>query len=75
LTAFANGGFSTIGIIAGTLFVLATSASFQAIDYIGVALAQGIWGGIAMVVSYTWGTGIFHEVPSNEGLSIFALML
>lgn len=67
--------FSAMGIIAGGLFVLAISASFQAIDYVGVAVAQGIWGGIAMVISYIWGTFLFGEIPSNIGLSVFALCL
>lgn len=67
--------FSTAGMIAGFLFVLAASASFLAVQKIGVALAQGIWGGGAMLVSYLWGTLAFGEYPSHIGLSICALLL
>lgn len=67
--------FSLGGISAGALLVVAISASFKAIDHIGVALAQGIWGGVAMVVSYTWGTLVFGEAPTNTLLSLFGLFL
>eukprot|EP00551_Chaetoceros_affinis_P010538 CAMPEP_0203668180 /NCGR_PEP_ID=MMETSP0090-20130426/4873_1 /ASSEMBLY_ACC=CAM_ASM_001088 /TAXON_ID=426623 /ORGANISM="Chaetoceros affinis, Strain CCMP159" /LENGTH=332 /DNA_ID=CAMNT_0050532549 /DNA_START=82 /DNA_END=1077 /DNA_ORIENTATION=+ len=72
-----GGGFFSfcMGLLAGALFIFAVYASFQAIDYIGIALAQGIWGGIAMVVSYIWGVCFFHENPSNTFFSIFALFL
>eukprot|EP00591_Stephanopyxis_turris_P002744 CAMPEP_0195522182 /NCGR_PEP_ID=MMETSP0794_2-20130614/20089_1 /TAXON_ID=515487 /ORGANISM="Stephanopyxis turris, Strain CCMP 815" /LENGTH=350 /DNA_ID=CAMNT_0040651873 /DNA_START=15 /DNA_END=1067 /DNA_ORIENTATION=- len=67
--------FSPMGAIAGFLFVVAISASFLAVDDIGVALAQGIWGGVAILVSYLWGVLVFGEVPSVLGLSILAVVL
>jgi glucose uptake protein GlcU len=68
--------FTGWGIVAGGLFVVAVSASFFAISEIGVALAQGIWGGGAMVVSYLWGTLVFGELPSRGlWLSILGLLL
>jgi len=67
--------FSFFGFLGGALFVVATSAGFIAIDKIGIALAQGIWGGVAMIVSYLWGTLIFAESPSLLGLSISGVVL
>ncbi len=64
-----------MGLIAGALFVFSVFASFQAVDYVGVALAQGVWGGVAMVVSYAWGVFLFDENPSNQFLSLFSLFL
>jgi glucose uptake protein GlcU len=66
---------SGYGVVAGFLFVLAVSGSFNAVHDIGVALAQGIWAGGAMVVSYLWGLVVFNQVPSNVGLSFVGLLL
>lgn len=67
--------FTGWGLVAGGLFVGAASASFFAVAEIGVALGQGIWGGVAMVVSYFWGLLVFGETPSREGLSLLGLLL
>mmetsp|Transcript_24371 Transcript_24371/g.37546 ORF Transcript_24371/g.37546 Transcript_24371/m.37546 type:complete len:349 (+) Transcript_24371:328-1374(+) len=65
--------FSHHGVLAGFLFVLAVTGSFNAVNEIGIALAQGIWGGGAMVVSYLWGIFIFGEIPTNPPLSLCGL--
>ena len=62
-------------ILAGFLFVLGVSASFLAVDLIGMALSQGIWAGSATVVSYIWGTLIFGEQPLHPLGSITGLVL
>lgn len=67
--------FSWLGLIAGALLVVALGASFLAIEKIGVALAQGTFGGTAIIVSYVWGTVIFGESPSNVALSVCGLLL
>lgn len=69
---FALSGY---GIVAGFLFVLAVSGSFNAVHDIGLALAQGIWGGGAMVVAYLWGLLVFDQVPAHLGLSFLGLLL
>jgi len=63
------------GILAGCLSVLALYASFAAVDHIGVALAQGIWGGVAIVVSWLWGVLIFRDLPSSLWMSILSLLI
>lgn len=67
--------FSWLGLVAGALLVVALGASFLAIEKIGVALAQGTFGGTAIIVSYIWGTVIFGESPSNLALSVCGLLL
>jgi len=67
--------FSPLGLVGGFLLVLALYGSFQAVDRIGLALGQGIWGGTAMVVSYIWGVVVFHEKPSKIGSSVGGLIM
>lgn len=67
--------FSSLGLVGGCLLVLAFVGSFNAVDDIGIALAQGIWSGVAMVVSYVWGAVIFGERPSRVGASVSGLAL
>eukprot|EP00592_Proboscia_alata_P024768 CAMPEP_0194440428 /NCGR_PEP_ID=MMETSP0176-20130528/115799_1 /TAXON_ID=216777 /ORGANISM="Proboscia alata, Strain PI-D3" /LENGTH=173 /DNA_ID=CAMNT_0039264669 /DNA_START=176 /DNA_END=694 /DNA_ORIENTATION=+ len=38
-------------------------------------MAQGIWSGVAMLISYLWGTVVFGETPSHMYLSLFGLIL
>lgn len=71
-TSFA---FSYLGIVAGGLLVVALGASFLAIDKIGVAMAQGVFGGTAIMVSYLWGVVVFQEKVNNIPLSIFGLLM
>lgn len=66
---------SYLGIIAGCLLVIALGASFLAIEKIGVALAQGVFGGTAILVSYIWGVIIFQEKVNNIGLSVIGIIL
>ena len=42
--------------LSGVLLGLATFFSFMAIPRVGLALAQGVWGGTAIAVSFCWGT-------------------
>ena len=57
--------FNPLGSLAGALFVLATLFSFLAIPYLGLAMAQGTWGGAALLASFLWGV----LGPSPVGLS------
>lgn len=44
-----------VAALSGVLLGGATTFSFLAIPRIGLALAQGIWGGTAITVSFLWG--------------------
>lgn len=67
--------FEPLGLAAGALFVLAISFSFAAVQYIGIALGQGVWGGIAILVSYVWGVAKFGDPISTPWLAGVALIL
>jgi len=67
--------FEPLGLVAGALFVLAISFSFLAVDCIGVALGQGVWGGIAIVVSYAWGVIAFGNPIASPLLAGLAMIL
>jgi glucose uptake protein GlcU len=48
-------GLSGYGCLAGSLFVLSALFSFVAVSAVGVSVAQGVWGGSAIVIAYMWG--------------------
>ena len=48
--------FCPLGVLAGLLFVGASSLSFVAVSYIGLSTGQGVWGGTAILVAFLWGT-------------------
>ena len=66
------------GVLSGFLFAAAFMLTFQAIDRIGVAAAQGIWSGVAICVSFIWGTlgpkGLALP-PREPGLCVLALSI
>jgi len=47
--------FDPAAAAGGCLLVLANYFAFLAIPKAGLALSQGIWGGVALVVSFFWG--------------------
>jgi hypothetical protein len=47
--------FNVLASLSGALFVGAILCSFLAIPHLGLAMAQGIWGGSALLVSFLWG--------------------
>lgn len=67
--------FVPLAVLAGCFVVLSMTFSFFATRKIGVALAQGIFGGLAIIVSYIWGLLLFHEEASNPVLSVFGIIL
>eukprot|EP00038_Savillea_parva_P002608 m.115843 g.115843 ORF g.115843 m.115843 type:complete len:347 (-) comp10894_c1_seq4:137-1177(-) len=58
-------GVTYYGIIAGLLLVLSTLFSFLAIPRIGLAISQGVWGGVAILVSFLWGAIGPDEISSK----------
>ena len=47
--------FNYLASLSGALFVGAILCSFLAIPHLGLAMAQGIWGGAALMVAFLWG--------------------
>lgn len=71
-------GFTFFGALAGALFVFAGLFSFAAVPLVGLSVAQGIWGGSAIIVSFAWGAVGPAELRAPLGslpLSILALAL
>lgn len=67
--------FSWLAMVGGMLFVFATCSSFIAVELIGLALAQGIWGGVAILVSFSWGIVGFGQYPKSPVLSALGLVV
>eukprot|EP00854_Cymbomonas_tetramitiformis_P001003 gene1003-1527_t len=65
--------FSPLGLIAGALLTIALTFSFVAVQLVGLATAQGVWGGTAIIVSYVWGVLAFGDEVQNWYLSVTAL--
>ncbi len=66
--------FVPLAVVAGCCVVLSMTFSFFATRIIGVTLAQGIFGGLAIIVSYIWGSLLFHEKASSPALSVFGII-
>ena len=66
--------FSYLGIIAGSLYVLAAVFSFAAVKFIGLGVGQGVWGGAAILVSFLWGVGLLGNSVQSVGIAIVSLL-
>ena len=67
--------FAPFGILAGFLFVGSVCAAFTAIPLVGLSIAQGIWGGISIVVSFSWGVLAFPDQNHIKSLPLVLLGL
>jgi len=52
--------FDYHGILAALLWVPASILSIFAINFIGLSVAQGLWSGVTIVVSFCWGLILQH---------------
>ena len=69
---------SAYGALAGSLFVFAGLFSFVAVPLVGLGVAQGVWGGSAIFVSFAWGTlgpAALRAPLVSLPLSVVALLL
>jgi len=57
------------GALSGGLFVVAVSFSFVSVQLLGLATAQGIWSGAAVLVSFTWGVAAGGDEVPRPGLA------
>lgn len=67
--------FSLLGALGGALFVVSIAGSFYAIGLLGMTTAQGIWSGVAVVISFMWGVLAFDETPKGSILSAFGVII
>jgi len=70
--------FNLLASLSGALFVGAILCSFLAIPHLGLAMAQGIWGGSALMVAFLWGVlgpSPIGAVPSSWTGSLLGVLL
>lgn len=67
--------FSPFALVGGALVMISISASFFAVKNLGLALAQGVFSGAAIITSFLWGLIAFGESPKTVVLSVFGLVL
>jgi len=67
--------FTYLGFIGAALWANANMLSFLAIKACGLAIAQGTWNGMVIIVSFLWGAVYFHEPIGNLTLVIIGLCL
>jgi len=53
--------FSPWGIVSGLFWVPSGIAAVYAVQHAGLAVSQGVWSSFIVLVSFTWGLGIFRE--------------
>lgn len=68
-------GFTWFGVLGGCLLVVSVTFSVLGIEYLGLAMATGTWGGAAIVVSFLWGAIVFHNHLTSLFEAIAALVL
>ena len=56
--------FDPLAASGGCLLVMANYFAFLAIPRAGLALSQGVWGGVALVVSFIW--GVYGPTPIGK---------
>lgn len=66
---------SYLGIIAGSLYVIAIVFSFAAVHYIGLGVGQGVWGGAAILVSFLWGVLALGDTVKSVGIAVLSLII
>jgi len=62
-------------LLSGLLWVPAGISAVIAVRCLGVGIAQGVWGGLTLLVSFGWATIVFKEELISIPLSILAIFL
>jgi len=57
--------FTYWGIVGAALWVPASILSIFAIKYIGLSIAQGVWSGSSILVSFLWGSIFYHMIDDS----------
>ncbi|CAM6095212.1 unnamed protein product [Calypogeia fissa] len=65
--------FTWWGMLGATLWCSTGIVAIMAVRWAGIGVAQSLWSGISIFVSYIWGAYIFAEPIENPALSIMAL--
>ena len=63
------------GIVSGLFWVPAGTSAIFAIRNAGLAVSQGIWSALIVLVSFFWGIFIFDEAVASRVVATFAILL
>lgn len=66
--------FPALGLVSGLLIILAIGANIIAVECVGLAMAQGVVGGTALVTSFLWGLK-FDGVPKGVVVSSIGVLV
>ena len=67
--------FTPYGIISGIFWVPAGIAAVYAVQHAGLALSQGLWSSVIVLVSFTWGIFVFEEGVKSKSVASFAVLV
>ena len=67
--------FTPWGIVSGIAWVPSGTAAIYAIRNAGLAVSQGTWSALIVLVSFTWGIFIFDEHVRSKTSAVFGVCL
>lgn len=67
--------FTPWGIISGLFWVPAGVSAIYAVQNAGLAVSQGLWSSIIVLVSFVWGIGVFHETVRSRLVASTAILV
>mmetsp|Transcript_15944 Transcript_15944/g.30074 ORF Transcript_15944/g.30074 Transcript_15944/m.30074 type:complete len:365 (+) Transcript_15944:155-1249(+) len=67
--------FTPWGIVSGLFWVPAGVSAIYAVQNAGLAVSQGLWSSIIVLVSFGWGIGIFHESVRSNWIASAAVLI
>jgi glucose uptake protein GlcU len=66
---------SPYGLISGLLMVPGGTAGYYGVRNAGLAVSQGIWSSLKVLVAFSWGLFIFHEAVRSRLATALAIAL
>lgn len=67
--------FTPWGIVSGLFWVPAGVSAIYAVQNAGLAVSQGLWSSIIVLVSFAWGIGFFHESVRSKWIASTAVLV
>lgn len=67
--------FTPWGIVSGLFWVPAGVSAIYAVQNAGLAVSQGLWSSIIVLVSFAWGIGIFQESVRSKWMALCAVIV
>lgn len=67
--------FTPYGFVSGLLMVPGGTAGYYGVRNAGLAVSQGIWSSLKVLVAFAWGLFIFREPVQSKSATAFAVLL